>query len=58
MKHGTSGVVAVPPDYRRYHDLNPGDSVQVLYDSLLLIIPEKLKHLLDEKHELIDKLLS
>ena len=58
MKHGSSGVIAVPSDYRRYHNLNPGDNVEVLYDSLLLVIPEKLKHLLIEKRELIDALLT
>ncbi len=58
MKHGSSGVIAVPSDYRQYHNLKPGDNVEVLYDSLLLIVPEKLKHIADKKRELIDKLLS
>jgi len=58
MKHGTSGVVAIPKAYRNYHNLNPGSVVTVLYDSLLLIIPEELENLLKEKAELIDQLLG
>jgi len=58
MKHGTSGVVAIPKSYRNYHNLQHGDEVTVLYDSLLLIIPKKLEPLLREKKELIDRLLG
>jgi len=58
MKHGTSGVVVIPKPYRDYHELNPGSSVTVLYDSLLLIVPKSLENLLKEKAELIDQLLS
>jgi len=58
MKHGTSGVVAIPISYRKYHNLNPGDKVKLLYDSLLLIIPKGRKNILKEKKQLIDKLLT
>lgn len=58
MKHGTSGVVAIPMSYRKYHNLNPGDEVIVKFDSFLLIIPKKLVHVADKRAELIDRLLS
>lgn len=58
MKHGTSGVVVIPKPYRDYYDLEPGSVVTVLYDSLLLIVPQKLEYLLQEKADLIDQLLS
>jgi len=58
MKHGTSGVVVIPKPYRDYHDLKPGSTVTVLYDSLLLIVPKGRENLLKEKAELIDQLLS
>jgi antitoxin component of MazEF toxin-antitoxin module len=57
FRHGTSGVVAIPPGYLKYHELNPGDEVAILYDSFVLIIPKKLKGIADQKRELIDKLL-
>ena len=58
MKHGTSGVVAIPTSYRKYHNLNPRDEVKVLYDSLLLIVPKGRENLLKKKKQLIDKLLT
>jgi len=58
MKHGTSGVVAIPKSYCNYHDLQHGDEVTVLYDSLLLIVPKKLESVLQAKKELIDRLLG
>jgi len=58
MKHGTSGVVAIPKSYRDYHGLKHGSTVTILYDSLLLIIPKDLEHVIEEKKELIDKLLG
>ncbi|MGB9778669.1 MAG: AbrB/MazE/SpoVT family DNA-binding domain-containing protein [Candidatus Bathyarchaeales archaeon] len=58
MKHGTSGVVAIPKAYRDYHNLEPGSVVTVLYDSLLLIVPKGRENLLQEKAELIDQLLG
>lgn len=57
MKHGSSGVVAIPMSYRKYHDLKPGEDVIVLYDSLILIVPKKMEHVVDGKRELIDELL-
>ena len=53
MKHGTSGVITID-----YHNLKPGNTVTVLYDSLLLIIPKNLEKLLREKAALIDALLG
>jgi len=59
MKHGqSSGVVAIPIAYRRYHNLKPGDKVKILYDSFLLIIPKGMEHILKEKRQLVDKLLG
>jgi antitoxin component of MazEF toxin-antitoxin module len=58
MKHGTSGVIAIPKPYRDYHNLTPGNTVTVLYDSLLLIVPRDLEKLLHEKAALIDALLG
>jgi hypothetical protein len=58
-KHGRfSGVVALPTDYRRYHKLNPGTKVKVLYDSLLLIVPPDCEKKLQEKEEEIRRLLE
>jgi len=58
MKHGTSGVVAIPKAYRDYHNLPCGSEVTVLYDSFLLIVPKNLEKLLHEKATLIDALLG
>jgi len=58
MKHGSSGVIAIPKPYRDYHNLTPGNTVTILYDSLLLIIPKSHEKLLHEKAALIDALLG
>jgi antitoxin component of MazEF toxin-antitoxin module len=58
MKHGTSGVIAIPKPYRNYYNLDPGTTVTVLYDSLLLIVPKSQENLLKEKAKLIDQLLG
>lgn len=58
MKHGTSGVIAVPKSYRNYYNLDPGTTVTILYDSLLLIVPKSQENLLKEKAKLIDQLLG
>ena len=58
MKHGTSGVVVVPKPYRDYYNLKTGSTVTVLYDSLLLVVPKSLEHILRDKAELIDQLLG
>lgn len=58
MKHGTSGVVVIPKPYRDYHQLKPGTPVIVLYDTLLLIAPKNMEHILKEKKPLIDQLLG
>jgi bifunctional DNA-binding transcriptional regulator/antitoxin component of YhaV-PrlF toxin-antitoxin module len=58
MKHGSSGVVALPVDYRRFYGLRPGEVVRVLYDSLLLIVPKDAEKIAEEKRELINRLLG
>lgn len=59
MKHGqSSGVIAIPIAYRRYHNLDPGDKVKILYDSLLLIVPKGMEHVLKKKKQLVDELLG
>lgn len=40
---GRSVVVTIPKPYRDFFELEPGDEVEVLYDSLLLLIPHKYK---------------
>jgi len=57
MKHGSSGVVAIPKEYRDYFELKFGDQVTILYDSLLIIVPKCLERLLEKKKSLIDRLL-
>jgi len=58
IEHGGSGVVAIPKDYRDYYNLEPGAEVTVLYGGVVVIIPKQLEHLIEEKKELIKKLLS
>ncbi len=58
MKHGSSGVVVLPKAYRDYYGLNPGSNVTILYDSLLLVVPQGQEHLVAEKADLIDRLLG
>ncbi len=58
MKHGTSGVVTIPMSYRKYHDINPGDEMILLYDSLILMAPKSMEYIMAEKQELIDELLG
>ena len=60
MKHGTSGVVAIPKDYRDFHDLNYGDEVVVYYNDLILIVPKDEVIRIEEdpeKLETLNKLL-
>jgi len=54
---GNSGVISIPKGYRDYHNLQPGTTVTVLFDGLILIIPEDRLSELESKKELIDKLL-
>jgi len=58
MKHGSSGVVAIPMSYREYHDLNPGDDMIVLYNSLILMVPKEMEYVMAERKDLIDALLG
>lgn len=58
-KHGKfSGVIAIPTDYRRYHKLDPGTKVKVLYDNLLIIVPAGAEGKLREREELIRRVLE
>lgn len=58
MKHGTSGVVAIPKPYRNYYGLEPGSTVTILYDTLLVMIPKSQEKILREKAQLINQLLG
>jgi bifunctional DNA-binding transcriptional regulator/antitoxin component of YhaV-PrlF toxin-antitoxin module len=58
MKHGTSGVVAIPMAYRRYHKIDTGDEVKIIYNGLLIIIPRGMEHVLKQKRALIEKILE
>lgn len=58
MKHGTSAVVSIPMDYRRYHNLNPGDEMIILYGSLIIMVPKTMESLIEKKKALIDELLG
>jgi antitoxin component of MazEF toxin-antitoxin module len=58
MRHGTSGVVAIPKPYIDYNNLQMGSTVTILYDSVLIIIPRNLEHIIKEKATLIDQLLG
>jgi antitoxin component of MazEF toxin-antitoxin module len=58
MKHGSSGVLAIPKAYRDYYKLNHGATVTILYDSLLLIVPKECQHMLIENADLVEQLLS
>lgn len=55
---GGSGLVTIPADYRRYHKLDHGTKVQVIYDSFLLIVPPGYEEKLREREELIKRLLE
>jgi antitoxin component of MazEF toxin-antitoxin module len=58
LKQGASGVMVIPADYRRYHKLTPGTSVKILYDSLLLVIPPDAEKKLEERGDLVRRLLE
>jgi len=59
MKHGqTSATIAIPIEYRRYHHLDPGTKVRVLYDHLLLLIPPGAEEKARKREDLIKRLLE
>ncbi|HDD69633.1 MAG TPA: AbrB/MazE/SpoVT family DNA-binding domain-containing protein [Candidatus Bathyarchaeota archaeon] len=58
FRHGNSLVAVIPKPYREYHQLKPGETLTVLYDSLILIVPKKLEPVFHEKKPLIDQLLG
>lgn len=59
MKHGqASATIAIPMDYRRYHHLDPGTKVRILYDHLLLLIPPSAEKKAREKDDIIKRLLE
>ena len=43
LKSGDSKVAALPPDWLRAFNLERGDTVDVLYDSVVLIKPKGVK---------------
>lgn len=53
-----SAVIALPIDWRRYFQVDPGTEVKILYDSLLIIIPPACEQRLQERWELVKKLLE
>lgn len=55
LELGNSGVISIPKGYRDYHNLQPGTNVTVLYDGLILIIPQDRLSELEAKRELVDK---
>jgi antitoxin component of MazEF toxin-antitoxin module len=58
FRQGTSDVVAIPAAYVKYHELESGDEVSVLYDSIVVIVPKKLRSIAAKKRQLIDRLLQ
>ncbi|MBX5327472.1 MAG: hypothetical protein ACQXXH_02625 [Candidatus Bathyarchaeia archaeon] len=52
------GHLTIPKSYRDYYDLKKGDDILLLYDSIILIIPEELKKFVETKKKQIDKLLT
>jgi bifunctional DNA-binding transcriptional regulator/antitoxin component of YhaV-PrlF toxin-antitoxin module len=55
---GGSGVIAIPPDFRRYFGLRPGSKVKILYDSLLLVIPPGGEQKLRQREAELRRLLE
>lgn len=58
MKHRASAAAVLPKVYRDYYGINPGSRVTIVYNSLVLIIPESQRELAAEKADLIDELLG
>jgi len=59
MKHGkASATLTIPMDYRRYHRLNPGTRVRVIYDNFLLMIPPSSEKKARERAKIIRRLLE
>ena len=54
---GDSLAVTLPKPYRDYYNIEPGDEVEVLYDSLMLILPRNAK-ISEKKRQLLEELLS
>ncbi len=56
----THYAIAIPKDYVRFHELDREENREIilLYDSVLLVVPKNMaKEILEEKKELIEKLL-
>lgn len=43
LKSGASKVVALPPDWLRALNLGVGDTVELLYDSVVIVKPKGVK---------------
>jgi len=50
-------VISIPKPFVDYHNLKPKDEVEILYDSILIIIPKGAK-LSEEKEKLLKQLLE
>lgn len=57
LQQVASCTVTIPKAYTVYHKLVPGDSITVLFDGLVLIVPQDRKDDLVLKREIIDALL-
>ncbi len=59
MKHGkASATLTIPMDYRRYHRLNPGTRVGVIYNEFLLMIPPSSEKNARERAKIIRELME
>ncbi len=60
VKWGTSSkVISLPKPFLDYHQIKNGDKVLLLYDSIILVLPEGVtEETLSNKADLIKKLLE
>ena len=55
---GGSKGITLPKPYADYHKIEEGDEVEVLYDSLILIIPKSAQKKFESRQAEITKLLE
>ena len=56
---GKSKVICLPKPFLDYHNIEKGDKVLLLYDSIILVLPEGItEETLSNKADLIKKLLE
>ena len=60
VKWGTSSkVISLPKPFLDYHNIQEGDKVLLLYDSIILVLPAGItEETLSDKADLIKKLLE